>query len=717
MPRIHRRPIRSLAGAVQAVLILCLLAGGLAGTAARATASDGSQDCTVGGPTEAVKHVVYLQFDNVHFSRDNPNVPSDLEQMPHLLNFLKSNGVLLTNDHTALIAHTATGILTAVTGLYPDSHGVPVSNSLRYFNPDGTTSGAGAFGYWTAPLSPTHPLPRMIDKGGKNTPAPWVPYTRAGCDVGAVATANTVLENTGADISTVFGANSPEAQEAKATADQANRDFVGIGIHCAKTGSSACARTQHARPDLLPDEPGDYRGYQMIQGHKYVAEQNVVPVTAIDGSKITGFPGFDGMAPNVTLGYAASMLEHGVPVVYGYISDAHDNHASPGSPFGPGEAGYVQQLKAYDAGFAGFFERLQKQGIDASNTLFAVTVDEGDHFAGAGPAPAGCDGVNVPCTYARKGEVVGNLRGLIASQSGITTPFTVHADSAPTVYVEGNPDQFSPLTRNLERAFGAVKVDNPYTRPQEAVVNRLADQAEMRLLHMLTPADPARNMTFTAFAKEWYFLTAPPVPPVPPPCSTASPCVTIAPGFAWVHGTIAPSINNIWMAFAGPGVRRAGIDRGTWADHVDLRATLMALTGLKDGYINEGRVLYEDLEESVLPENVAGRRALVLALQGTLKQLDAPLGQFGLDSLAYGTAAVKSSSPQDSSYRKAVAELDRDGKERDQLAQAMLEELRGIEFEGKQVDKARAERLILHAAFLIARMHHLAAGDGAGGRD
>jgi hypothetical protein len=78
---------------------------------------------------------------------------------------------------------------------------------------------------------------------------------------------------------------------------------------------------------------------------------------------------------------------------------------------------------------------------------------------------------------------------------------------------------------------------------------------------------------------------------------------------------------------------------------------------------------------------------------------------------------VKSSSPQDSSYRKAVAELDRDGKERDQLAQAILEELRGIEFEGKQVDKARAERLILHAAFLIARMHHLAAGDGAGGRD
>ena len=39
-----------------------------------------------------IEHVVYLQFDNVHFRRDNPNVPSDLEQIPNLLNFLTDNG-------------------------------------------------------------------------------------------------------------------------------------------------------------------------------------------------------------------------------------------------------------------------------------------------------------------------------------------------------------------------------------------------------------------------------------------------------------------------------------------------------------------------------------------------------------------------------------------------------------------------------------------------
>ena len=53
--------------------------------------------------TGQIRHVVYIQFDNVHFTRDNPNVPSDLEQMPHLLNFLTSNGVVLANHHTPLI--------------------------------------------------------------------------------------------------------------------------------------------------------------------------------------------------------------------------------------------------------------------------------------------------------------------------------------------------------------------------------------------------------------------------------------------------------------------------------------------------------------------------------------------------------------------------------------------------------------------------------------
>src|SRR5438046_10118885 len=159
--------------------------------------------CQIKSARGNIQHVIYLIFDNVHFLRDNPNVPSDLEQMPNLLNFIRSNGTLLTNHHTPLISHTATDILTSLTGVYGDRHGVPVSNSFRYFNPNGTSNLGVSFAYWTAPLfDPSNPNPpidtkyNMLTGEGKNAPAPWVPYTRAGCNFGAVATANTILENT-----------------------------------------------------------------------------------------------------------------------------------------------------------------------------------------------------------------------------------------------------------------------------------------------------------------------------------------------------------------------------------------------------------------------------------------------------------------------------------------------------------------------------------------
>src|SRR5439155_110960 len=49
---------------------------------------------------------------------------------------------------------------------------------------------------------------------------------------------------------------------------------------------------------------------------------------------------------------------------------------------GLGEADYKAQLKAYDDAFAAFFDRLAADGITKNNTLFVVTADEGDHYAG-----------------------------------------------------------------------------------------------------------------------------------------------------------------------------------------------------------------------------------------------------------------------------------------------------------------------------------------------
>src|SRR5258705_5946822 len=195
--------------------------------------------CQLHSPKGNIQHVIYIQFDNTHFVRDNPNVPSDLEQMPHLLNFIRGNGTLLSNHPPPLTSHTATDILTSLTGVYGDRHGVPVSNSFRYFKADGTSSLGVSFAYWTDPLfdptttAPTDTKFNMLAADGKNAPAPWVPFTRAGCNFGAVATANTILENIRTDIPTVFGAGSPQAQEVAANHGQAFADFVGIVVDCA----------------------------------------------------------------------------------------------------------------------------------------------------------------------------------------------------------------------------------------------------------------------------------------------------------------------------------------------------------------------------------------------------------------------------------------------------------------------------------------------------
>jgi len=75
----------------------------------------------------------------------------------------------------------------------------------------------------------------LIGQNGKTQSAPWVPYTRAGCDFGSVAAANTELENTLPDVPLVFGANSPQAKEAEDPNQQnkAEADFMGLSVHCA----------------------------------------------------------------------------------------------------------------------------------------------------------------------------------------------------------------------------------------------------------------------------------------------------------------------------------------------------------------------------------------------------------------------------------------------------------------------------------------------------
>src|SRR5215469_284157 len=298
--------------------------------------------CTM-GPNGSIKHVIYLQFDNTHYTRDNPNVPSDLQQLPNLLHFITGNGTMITREHTPLIAHTANDIVTSESGLYGSDQGIPIANEYRYYTPSGSTHTAGSFAAWNDPIvdydtSNSKPVgdgsPTMVGPNGRMAPAPWVPYTKAGCNYGSVAAANTDLENLIPDVPLVYGAHSPEAKEAEnpKLANKAAADFEGLIIHCAHA-SAVCAASHGGRPDQLPDEPGGYHGYQGLFGSKFVAPavspsgpvRNLNGQVIKDSSGNIGFPGYDSMQAVNSLAYTLDMQTHGVPVTMTYLSDLHDS--------------------------------------------------------------------------------------------------------------------------------------------------------------------------------------------------------------------------------------------------------------------------------------------------------------------------------------------------------------------------------------------------------
>ena len=790
----------ALAGAVAPGMAFAARSGPARASAAAGNPANG---CRLGN---GVKHVIQISFDNVHFFRDNPNIPSDLQMIPSLMQFIQNNGTWMSNNHTPLIAHTADDILTTNTGLYGDRQGMPVSNGYRSFNPDGTADPASSFAYWTDPIFNTSSTPTTGHDTNPSmvyasappataqnppapstiTPAPWVPFTRAGCDVGDVATANQELENTAVDLPKVFGANSPEVAQLNADSDSfkdaETADYVGIGVHCAQGhGGKVCSTAQGVKfgqttpsptavSDLLPNEPGGYNGYTALFGHRYVAPQlgagtpnithnghevtnaagNLVDLNGnqINGAFLSnhpGFPGFSTINPSQTLAYMSDMLESGVPVVNGYISDIHGNEhiaalasACTGAPaaLGPGSACYIAQAQYYNAAFAAFFQRLAADGITPQNSLFVISSDEGDHVAGANvgravtPTPANCDGAtvsgstvtpDVACSYPAGtfGELAGNLPGLLATEQSNTTPFTLEADSAPEFYVTGNPGPTDPAVRTLERDTGALTAANPYTGTTQPITNYLADPTEEAILHMVN-ADPARTPTFAIFARPDYFLSA-------GATNCNSPCVSVNPGFAYNHGDYAAEIDTNWLGIVGPGVKNLGVDgpqpadgpssagadsgqvtvpgsgtTGTWIDETDIRPTIMYLTGLRDDYEHDGRVVTQILTD---PNHALSQPGVAL-LGACYKQLNSSVGQFGTDTLIASTAGIESNSAGDATYNHVEHALRVLDVARDRLAGVIKGELEAGAFDNTEIHGAIGQTAACGA--LIAAAHVLA---------
>ncbi|HUP05789.1 MAG TPA: hypothetical protein VMU47_01475 [Caldimonas sp.] len=664
--------------------------------------------------------------------------------MPHLLGFLSQHGTVMNRHYTILISHTAGGILSSLTGLYPDRMGITVSNSYDYYRPDNTPTFTSAFKYWTAPVSATDTLPNMVNADSgvpKTAPAPWVSYTRAGCDVGNVSVANTVLENNsvapGGDITTVYGVPSAEASE---PASLRTTDFVGIAIHCAKGAGSVCAGNAHARSDPLPDEPGGYNGFSALFGAKYVNPTitgGQPAVNDINGQPITdaagnpGFPGFDGMSAANTLGYVAQMQEAGIPVTFAYVSDVHDNHAGGGA-YGPGEKGYVAALQSYDDAFDKFIQRLAAHGIDASNTLFVVTADENDHYAGQ--RAENCDGVHVPCMYNTApglaapgkpahgifdvtnggtmpftppawppsgvdgplvGEVGYNLKWLLGSTIA-GTGYDISFDSAPSFYINGQPQAVdasgnvvvNPTLRAFEKAAANLKAFDPYRDPSLLipVARYLVDAPTLKAIHMVN-ADGLRTMSFTMFAQpDFYFQTFSPCP------GSSQGCVND--NFAWIHGDYSNDIGQTWLGLAGPGVRAGGIDNATWSDHTDIVPTMMHLLGLSTDYAADGRVITQALTRPVAR---GGDGRSLTELGDLYKQLNAPYGAFAHWLIVASTRGIKA---DDATYLRVERAIQRLATRRDALAAQMRSVLNGA-------DDGHREQLIRRGLELLEEAQEL----------
>ena len=343
-----------------------------------------------------------------------------------------------------------------------------------------------------------------------------------------------------------------------------------------------------------------------------------------------GFPGFGPISAAQTLAYIADMQEVGVPVTYGYISDAHEKKSAAGcqtgcsnsgTAQGPGDPCYEANLEAYNDAFALFFKRLADDGINKSNTLFVIspkraTISPAPMRTASSSPPAralrSAGRTSTPASYpsGQLGEMQVGIHGLLQNQLNNTTPF-YNEPQGNSIFITGNPGPNDPVTRQLERDFANATANDVYdgasrrtsrnTRPIRLSSNSCTSSTQTRTGRRRSPCSRSRTTSSrpgrrTAAAPRLVGVNQ---------SNAWDKCISTNNGFAWDHGYYAPEIDNTWLGLVGPGVAHKGVDgltaaqgpnsdgtansnpklvtsissTGTWADHTDTRPTIMALIG------------------------------------------------------------------------------------------------------------------------------------------
>jgi hypothetical protein len=269
--------------------------------------------------------------------------------------------------------------------------------------------------------------------------------------------------------------------------------------------------------------------------------------------------------------------------------------------------------------------------------------------------------------------------------------------------------------RQLERDAGAATLPDPYKGgAQTPITFRLADTVEENALHMVN-ADPKRTPSFTMFGDDDFFFQIGNVCKGPKPDPGVAECVNA--GFAWNHGDDQDEIGNTWFGMVGPGVASRGIDDSTWTDHVDLRPTINALLGVRDDYLDDGRVVTQVLDHHATPKGLDDDDTAA-DLGAAYKQINAPFGQFADDTLVASTAALKTSDQlKYESIESAIANLTL---QRNVLAGEIRQALNSASAgnDGKHgdddgFDKDQARAWIKRAQSLLDQAHALAVANPA----
>jgi hypothetical protein len=136
---------------------------------------------------------------------------------------------------------------------------------------------------------------------------------------------------------------------------------------------------------------------------------------------------------------------------------------------------------------------------------------------------------------------------------------------------------------------------------------------------------------------------------------------------------------------------------------------MMALLGLPDDYAHQGRVLTELVDPAHMPKSLAASDYAGLASVYT--QLEAPVGPFGLDTLAASTRALASGSAgSDATYQRTEKEIAALGAARDQVGGVMINFLEAAAFSSQPIPDKLAQLLELAGGFLLHEAQQLAKG-------